>query len=181
MNVVVRKGLPKLDPPSFVLVPPRWATLFGAALMTLVAAATLIGVVVAYPPDAPPALRYALGAGAALLLAIALRPATWRQAPVFAADRHGIHIVHNNGHDFSFIPWQNVGTMTVGWGTRHTRSVLIAIHVADDEWQRLTGVPPGFSAPTEDGYRLVNIGNACRNPERTLERIEAVRRQARGS
>ncbi len=178
MSVVVRKELPKLDPPSFVLVQPRWATLFAAGLMTLIAVATLFGVAVAYPPDAPPALRYALGAGAALLLAIALRPATWRQMPVFAADRYGIHVVHNNGREFSFIPWQNVGTMTVGQGTGRSRSVLIAIRVTDDEWQRLTGIPPGFSTPAEDGSRLLNIGNACRNPERTLERIEAVRRQA---
>jgi len=86
--------------------------------------------------------------------------------------------VHNNGRDFSFIPWHNVGTLHVGRGTGHTRSVRIAIRISDDDWQRLTGIPPGLSAPDEDGYRQIAIGNACRNPERTLARIEAVRRPA---
>ena len=175
-------GLPRLEEPAFVLKPPRLVKIAAAAAMTTMGGTVLIWVTGFYGPEHPQALRYALGVFAVLFLAIASRPDTWRPLPIFAADRRGVYLVHRNGRDFTFVPWEDVGGMKVGWGEARVRNVLVEIRVADDQWKQLTGAGPNFSGPApRSGFRTVNIGNACRDPEETLARIEAIRRAAGAS
>ena len=168
-----------LTAPHFVLAQPRWITAIAGTLFLVIGAATLIGVSRFWPPEAPAGLRYILGTFGVAMLAISLLPRTWKTTPKFMADRRGIHIVCRNGQDFLFVPWEDVGALKVGWGEGRVRNVLVEIRVTDDQWEQLTGASPNFSGPPpRSGFREVNMGNACRNPEETLARIEAIRRAA---
>ncbi len=171
-------GLPPLEEPAFVLKPPRLVKIAAAGAMTAMGGTVLIWVTGFYGPEHPAALRYALGVFAVLFLAIASRPDTWRPLPVFAADRRGVYLVHRNGRDFTFVPWNRVGDMRVGFGEGIFRSVLVDVRMSGSEWHELAGYRGGGADAAVNEYRKVNIGNACRNPDNTLRRIEAIRHRA---
>ncbi|HHH42645.1 MAG TPA: hypothetical protein ENK49_00760 [Gammaproteobacteria bacterium] len=109
-------GLPPLEEPAFVLKPSGLVKIAVAGAMTATGGTVLIWVTGFYGPEHPETLRYALGVFAVLFLAIALRPDTWRPLPVFEADRRGVYLVHRNGRNFTFVPWNRVGNMQVGLG-----------------------------------------------------------------
>lgn len=126
-----------------------------------------------------------------LFLVISVYPKMWQRWVYFAADKKGCYFRCNwtllqNKDFYYFVPWSKIGTAYIGNildSDGVSESVIIKIKNSDNEWQEKltteTHIPNWASfikaKKDEQGYREYQLGNHCRNVQKTLEEIEKIR------
>lgn len=121
-----------------------------------------------------------------LFFVVLVRPASWQPSISMAADDRGLYFLGSDARQPAvFVPWSDVGAMTIerrsAGGEGVARTVVLAIADASPFWdgaRNSSFLRLVLDAPDAAGRRTVPIGNVGLDPDATREALEALRRRA---
>ncbi len=176
----LHEKLPELEEPYYILdtpAPIRWVLV---SLMVCAPPIAFGWIYAAYHTDSLAFPHYAIGLIALVWFSALFNRNNLRRWVSFAADRKGVYI-GNMRYEYVFVPWSEVGEISVGYAARQ-KTVVLELKVPDETWHRI--FPPHPLRVLDPSWRLdtrkFGIGNNCRNVARTRENIERIRRIAAG-
>lgn len=168
------KELLKIEEPYYVLSAPAWMQWPMMALVLLAPPAGFIWLYDQYRSQGLEIFHFIIAVILLGAISALFGPNFFRKWARFAVDKKGIHF-GDVRYRFTFVPWSEVGEVTVEYLSGGRKGVLIELNVPDEVWRQIYPLHVMYEMPGVKKFPIQNMGQGA---EKVKESIERVRRYA---